>query len=357
MTFFENSEYRGHESIHQFYDAQTGLKAIIAIHSTALGPAAGGCRMWQYDNEADAIRDVLRLSRGMTYKNAMAGLPLGGGKAVILANPGIPPSDDMFRAFGRCVDSLHGRYITAEDVGVSVDNMRLIKQVTDFVAGLPPEEGSAGGDPSPWTADGVFLGLCAAAKHRLGVDSLDHLRVAVQGVGKVGYDLCRQLHAAGASLVISDVNEQNLIRARADFGARVVEPGKILFEDVDLLAPCAMGAVLDARSIPEIKALVIGGAANNQLATEQDGKRLFDRNILYAPDYVINGGGITSVSLEYMGNKTEADVQAQIALIPGRLTEIFVSADKLRTPTNVIADSMAERIVAAASAVVPVSQH
>jgi leucine dehydrogenase len=349
MTFFENAENLGHESVHQFFDSQTGLRAIIAIHSTALGPAAGGCRMWHYESEAGAVRDALRLSRGMTYKNAMAGLPLGGGKAVILANPDIPPSDDLFHAFGRCVDTLGGRYITAEDVGVTVDNMRLVKQVTNFVAGLPPAEGSAGGDPSPWTADGVFLGLQAAAKHRLGTDSLDKLRVAVQGVGKVGYDLCRQLHAAGASLVISDVSERNLARARNDFGARVVATDKILFEDVDILAPCAMGAILDENSIPDIKARVIGGAANNQLATEQDGKRLFDRNILYAPDYVINGGGFTSVSLEYMGDKTEADVRAQIALIPGRLAEIFDSADNLQTPTNVIADSMAEAIVAAAA--------
>jgi leucine dehydrogenase len=349
MTFFENAENLGHESVHQFYDPQTGLKAIIAIHSTALGPAAGGCRMWHYENEANAIRDVLRLSRGMTYKNAMAGLPLGGGKAVIMTNPGTPASDDLFRAFGRCVDSLNGRYITAEDVGISVDNMRLVKQVTDFVAGLPSTNGSAGGDPSPWTADGVFLGLCAAVKHRLGTDSLNGMRVAVQGVGKVGYDLCRQLHAAGASLVISDVNEGNLARARADFGARVLPPENILFEDVDILAPCAMGAILDERSIPDIKASVIGGAANNQLATEKDGKRLFERNILYAPDYVINGGGIISVSLEYMGNKTEADVHAQIALIPGRLTDIFVTSDKAQTPTNVIADSMAETIVSTAA--------
>jgi leucine dehydrogenase len=348
MTFFENAENRGHESVHHFFDATTGLKAIIAIHSTALGPAAGGCRMWHYDNEADAIRDALRLSRGMTYKNAMAGLPLGGGKAVILANPDATPSDDLFRAFGGFVDSLGGRYITAEDVGVSVDSMRLVKEVTDYVAGLPPAEGCAGGDPSPWTADGVYLGLRAAVKHRLGQDSLANLKVAVQGVGKVGYDLCRQLHAAGASLMISDVNEENLERARADFGAQVVTPDRILFEHVDVLAPCAMGAILDATSIPKIKASVIGGAANNQLATEADGQRLFDRHILYAPDYVINGGGITSVSLEYMGNKTEADVHAQIALIPGRLTEIFATADRLKKPTNVVADSMAEAIVAAA---------
>lgn len=347
MTFFDNTANREHESIHKFSNPGTGLKAIIAIHSTALGPAAGGCRMWQYDNEAGAIRDALRLSRGMTYKNAMAGLPLGGGKAVILADPDHPASDELFRAFGRCVDSLGGRYITAEDVGVSVDNMRQVKQVTDFVAGLPGTEGSAGGDPSPWTADGVFLGIAAAVKHRLNSSSLNGIRVAVQGVGKVGYDLCRQLHAAGAKLVISDVNEVNLVRAQVEFGAHVVTPEQILFTDVDVLAPCALGAVLNARSIPDISAAVIGGAANNQLATEEDGQRLFDRNILYAPDYVINGGGIISVSLEYMGDKTESDVHTQIALIPERLANIFVSADQQQVPTNVIADSMAESIVAA----------
>jgi leucine dehydrogenase len=347
MTFFENTANQGHESIHQFYDPKTGLKAIIAIHSTVLGPAGGGCRMWQYQSEAEATRDALRLSRGMTYKNAMAGLPMGGGKAVILADPEHPPSDDLFRAFGRCVDSLGGRYITAEDVGVSVDHMHQIKQVTDFVAGLPPKEGSAGGDPSPWTADGVFLGLRAAAEHRFDSSSLGNLRVAVQGVGKVGYDLCRQLHAAGASLVISDVNEQNLARAQADFGAQVVATDQILFEDVDILSPCAMGAVLDAQSISGIRASIIGGAANNQLATEEDGQRLFDRGILYAPDYVINAGGIISVSLEYMGDKSESEVHAQIALIPERLADIFVATEKQQVPTNVVADSMAESIVAA----------
>lgn len=347
MTYFENTANQQHESIHQFYDAATGLKAIIAIHSTALGPAAGGCRMWHYDNEAAAIRDALRLSRGMTYKNAMAGLPLGGGKAVIMADPAYPASEDFFRAFGRCVDSLGGRYVTAEDVGVSVGTMRFVKEVTDYVAGLPPEEGSAGGDPSPWTADGVFLGLQAAVKHRLGSDSLGNLRVAVQGVGKVGYDLCRQLHEAGASLVISDVNQQHLERAQADFGAQVVSTEQILFEDVDVLAPCAMGAILNAESIPGIRATVIGGAANNQLATEEDGQRVFERNILYAPDYVINSGGITSVSLEYMGGKTASDVSAQIAQVPGRLAEVFAASDEQQIPTNVIADTMAESIVAA----------
>ena len=347
MMFFENAAQFGHESIHQFHDPATGLKAIIAIHSTALGPAGGGCRRWHYNSEMDAVTDALRLSRGMTYKNAMAGLPMGGGKAVIMADPESPPTDDLFLAFGRCVESLGGRYVTAEDVGVSVDNMRQVKQVTDYVAGLPPSEGSAGGDPSPWTADGVFLGMHAAAQHRLGSSSLDGLRVAVQGVGKVGYDLCRQLHAAGASLVVCDVNQQNAARTQRDFGAEIVSPEQIMHQDVDILSPCALGATLDAQSIPQIKASIIAGAANNQLATGEDGQRLSDRNILYAPDYVINGGGIISASLEYMGDKSAADVSAQIALIPGRLTKIFVAASQQQKPTNVIADSMAESIVAA----------
>lgn len=348
MTFFENTANKGHESIHYFYEPKTGLKAIVAIHSTALGPAAGGCRRWQYDNEAHATWDALRLARGMTYKNAMAGLSLGGGKAVIMADPDHPLDDEMLLAFGRCVDSLGGRYITAEDVGVSVGSMGVVNQVTDYVAGLPPEEGLAGGDPSPWTADGVFIGLKAAASHRFGNDSLQGLGVAVQGVGKVGYDLCRQLHAEGARLVISDVNQQNLERAQRDFGAQVVPTDEILYADVDILSPCAMGAILNEESIPAIKAAIIGGAANNQLATEEDGQRVFDRNILYAPDYVINAGGITSVSLEYEGGKTVADVRAQISLIRGRLEEVFITAEEKQTPTNVIADLMAERIVAEA---------
>ena len=350
MTFFENPAMQAHETLHKFHDSETGLKAIIAIHSTALGAAAGGCRMWQYASEAEATRDALRLSRGMTYKNAMAGLPMGGGKAVIMADPAQVPSDDLFRAFGRCVDSLGGRYITAEDVGVTIDNMRQVKQVTDYVAGLPREEGTAGGDPSPWTADGIFLGLRAGVKYRLGLDSLKNLKVAVQGVGKVGYDLCRQLHEAGASLVLSDVNEDNLKRAQDSFGARISSTNEILFEDVDVLSPCALGATLNEESIPRIKASVIAGAANNQLATEEDGQRLFDRGILYAPDYVINSGGIISVSLEYMGGKTASEVHAQIALIPERLSTIFTTAEQHKKPSNVVADAMAEEIVAAAAA-------
>jgi leucine dehydrogenase len=345
--FFENTSNLGHESTHCFQDTATGLKAIIAIHSTALGPAAGGCRMWHYASEADAVRDALRLSRGMTYKNAMAGLPMGGGKAVIMAAGKRAPNAELFRAFGRCVNSLGGRYITAEDVGVTVDDMRTVQEVTAYVAGLPGPGNAAGGDPSPWTADGVFLGMLAAVEHRLGTASLEGLKIAVQGVGKVGYDLCRQLHDAGARLVVSDVNADNLARAEQAFGAQSVAPEEILYQDVDVLAPCAMGAILDAHSIPRIKAAVIAGCANNQLASGDDGARLSQRNILYAPDYVINGGGIISVALEYMRDKTIDDTRERIAQIPARLTEIFTTAAAQNKPTNVVADSLAEQLVAA----------
>lgn len=346
MTFFTNPSFNGHESIHQFSDPSTGLKAIIAIHSTALGPAVGGCRRWVYASEEDAITDALRLSRGMSFKNAMAGLPLGGGKGVIMAGPDLAEDNELFTSFGRFVESLGGRYVTAEDVDVSMDNMHTVKQVTNYVAGLPSSKGSAGGDPSPWTADGVFLGLQAAVQHRLGVESVKGLTVAVQGVGKVGYDLCKHLHEAGASLITSDVNQQNVERTKNDFGATVVAPDQILLQQADVLAPCALGAVLTDESIKQINAKVLAGAANNQLADKHNGLQLRERNILYVPDYIINAGGIISVSLEYMGNKTAADTEAQIALIPARLSTLFKSADRQNKPTNVVADAMAESIIA-----------
>lgn len=349
MTFFTNPSFDRHESIHQFYDPATGLKAIIAIHSTALGPAVGGCRRWTYASEADAITDVLRLSRGMSFKNAMAGLALGGGKSIIMASPEQAVDNELFTSFGRCVESLGGRYITAEDVGVSMDNMRAVKRVTDYVAGLPNSKDSAGGDPSPWTADGVFLGLQAAVQHRLGVDSVKGLTVAVQGVGKVGYGLCKHLHEAGALLITGDVNQQNADRTRNDFGATVVSPDQILMQQADVLAPCALGAVLNDESIPQIKAKVVAGSANNQLAGPQNGQQLRDRNILYVPDYVLNAGGMISVSLEYMGNQTAAETKAQIALIPVRLLDLFKSADQQNKPTNEVADATAESIIARGS--------
>jgi leucine dehydrogenase len=346
MSVFQHAEFDRHEAIHFFDDPLTGLKAIIAVHSTALGPAAGGCRRWQYATDDDALTDVLRLSRGMTYKNAIAGLPFGGGKAVILADNKAPKSPELFRAYGRYVDSLGGSYITAEDVGISVDDMRHAREETNYVSGLPQSGVSAGGDPSPWTALGVFLGIQAATKARLNKDSLDGIAVAVQGVGHVGFHVCRLLGEAGANVIVADVNRENLKRVSDAVAVTEVSTLDILFQDVDILAPCALGNVLNSETIPRITAKVIAGAANNQLAAEVDGQRLADRGILYAPDYVINAGGVVSVAREYLGESSEDEVRAEVNRIPERLHEIFSDSKKNERPTNVIADELAQRIVA-----------
>lgn len=346
MSVFEHPEFDQHESVHFIHDADTGLQAIIAIHSTALGPAAGGCRRWQYVDSATALTDALRLSRGMTYKNAVAGLNFGGGKAVILATNNAPKSPELFRAFGRAVESLGGCYVTAEDVGCTVADMRSVGEVTSYVSGLPKSGASAGGDPSPLTALGVFLGIRAAAKARFGTDSLQDLRVAVQGVGNVGLNLCRLLHKAGAKLLVADVNREHLARIARELPVTQVAPTALLFSEVDILAPCALGNVLTSQTIPGIRAKVIAGAANNQLATEQDGARLAARDILYAPDYVINAGGIINVAHEYFGNSSEEKVVAEVEQIPVRLDAIFAESRQSGEPTNIIADRMARRIVA-----------
>ena len=353
MTAFDHPEFDHHEAIHFFDEPEVGLRAIIAIHSTALGPAAGGCRRWQYASNADALTDVLRLSRGMTYKNAIAGLPFGGGKSVILAEDQSPKSPQLFQAFGRLIDSLGGRYITAEDVGISVEDMRVVREQTSYVSGLPQSGDSAGGDPSPLTALGVFLGLKAACSRRLGTDSLDGVSVAVQGVGHVGFHLCKLLVDAGAKLYVADVNRTNLKRVSDAMPATEVATTKILFADVDVLAPCALGNVLNAQTIPRVKAKVIAGAANNQLSSEIDGERLLKRDILYAPDYVINAGGVISVAHEYLGQSSEDEVRVEIDRIPERLNEIFSEAESCKRPTNMIADELARRIVESASSHAP----
>ncbi len=348
MGVFNHPEFDHHESIHYFEDPGSGLKAIIAIHSTALGPAAGGCRRWTYASDELALTDVLRLSRGMTYKNAVAGLRFGGGKAVILASEDTPKSPELFRAFGRCVNGLSGRYVTAEDVGCSVDDMRFVREETEFVSGLPQSGSDAGGDPSPWTALGCLQGIEAAVQARLGTDSLKGIRVAIQGVGHVGLFLCKLLHEAGAELFIADVNNDNLKATLAAVPATVLPPSGLLFADVDVLAPCALGNILTSSTIPKIKAKVIAGAANNQLSTPADGLRLAERDILYAPDYVINAGGIISVAAEYYGNASEDDVRADVGRIRDRLEKIFAEAKATGRPTNELADELARSIVAAA---------
>ncbi|HNP62786.1 MAG TPA: Glu/Leu/Phe/Val dehydrogenase [Woeseiaceae bacterium] len=348
MGVFEHHEFNDHESLHFFSDKATGLRAIIAIHSTALGPAAGGCRRWMYASNTDALTDALRLSRGMTYKNAVAELPFGGGKAVILANNAAPKTPALFAALGRAVASLGGRYITAEDVGVSVDDMREVQKQTKYVSGLPQSGTSAGGDPSPWTAVGVFLGIQAAVKSRLNLDSCEGLTVAVQGVGHVGGHLCRLLHEAGAKLLVADVNRDNLKSVGDKVPVKVIAPSEILYADADVIAPCALGNILSSATIPRIKAKVVAGSANNQLSTEADGARLTEREILYAPDYVINAGGIISVSHEYLGKSSEDQVRNDVAKIPQRLDKIFAESKKTGRPTNELADELARRNIAAA---------
>lgn len=340
MDVFDTREFDGHERVVFGYDEATGLRSIIAIHSTALGPAAGGCRMWPYASTSDAITDVLRLSRGMSYKNAMANLPFGGGKAVIIGDSR-RKSADLFQAYGRFVGSLSGRYITAEDVGTTTADMEQVARVTRFVSGLGRRSGEAGGDPAPKTALGVFLGLKAAVKFRFGRSDLEGLSVAVQGVGGVGYHLCRLLAAEGVKLRVADVRETATQRATDEFKAVTVPVESVLSEEVDVIAPCALGAVFNAQSIPGIRARVIAGAANNQLAEERDGAALQLAGLLYAPDYVINAGGIISVAREYNGGATEAQVVSEIHGIPARLTEIFERARREGRPTHAVADQLA----------------
>ena len=355
MSVFDHPEFDQHELLHFVQDPQSGLKAIVAIHSTALGPAAGGCRRWQYTSDSAALTDALRLSRGMTYKNAVAGLKFGGGKSVILAADAAPKSPELFRAFGRVIEGLGGKYVTAEDVGCSVDDMRYVKEETSYVSGLPKSGDSAGGDPSPLTAYGCFLGIQSATRARLGTDSLNDVRIAVQGVGHVGLHLCELLHEAGAKLVVADVNRDNLQLARDALPVTEVSPAELLYSDVDVLAPCALGNILTSQTIPKLKAKIVAGAANNQLATEADGARLAERDILYAPDYVINAGGIINVAHEYYGSSSEEKVRAEVARIPGRLDLIFAEAKTTNQPTNIIADELARRIVAGGGAESPVA--
>ncbi len=346
MSVFSNPAFDNHERVIFCRDEPTGLCAIIAIHSTALGPAAGGTRLWTYANDDDALHDVLRLSQGMSYKNAMAGLKFGGGKAVIMKPPDFDGSEALFERFGEFIDTLDGDYVTAEDVGMSVEIMATIARRTRYVSGLPLQSGKAGGDPSPKTAYGVYYGIEAAAKARLGRDSLEGLRVAVQGVGHVGYYLCKLLQEAGATLLVSDIDETRVDRVCSEFGADRVGSAQILSADVDVLAPCALGSILHQESIPGITARIIAGGANNQLRSPQDGQRLADAGILYAPDYVINAGGIVNVACEYFGDVDDDGVMDLVAQIGPRLADIFDEAKRTGEPTNVIADRRAREIIA-----------
>lgn len=339
------ADFDDHEHVHMFRDRASGLTAVIAVHSTHLGPGAGGVRYWHYPQRAAAITDALRLSRGMSYKNAMAGLPMGGGKGVILADEGQAKSPELLAAFGRAVDSLGGAYVTAEDVGITDADMVEISRQTKHVSGLPVASGEAGGDPGPFTALGVYLGIKAAIREGLGSDSAKDVRVAIQGVGSVGGGVARRLAAEGAKLTLADVN---LARAKAlaeELGAELADSAAIMEIEADVLSPNALGAILTERSIEKLRVPIVAGGANNQLATALDGQRIHDRGIVYAPDYVINAGGIINVALEYLGQGSQDEVESRIHLIPGRLAEIWAESKASGTPASVVADRMAQKLI------------
>ncbi|VVT02605.1 Leucine dehydrogenase [Sphingomonas sp. EC-HK361] len=339
-------DFDDHEGVHLFTDPASGLQAVIAVHSTALGPAAGGVRFWHYADSDRAITDALRLSRGMSFKNAMAGLELGGGKGVVLADkPGAAISHAQLEAFGRAVESLGGRYVTAEDVGMSEASMKVIAGQTKYVSGLPVTSGAAGGDPGPYTAHGVYLGVKAAAKRGLGTDDMKGVRVAIQGVGSVGGGLARLLARDGADLTLADVNAAKPEALAAELGAKTAAADEILTIDTDLVSPNALGAILDEATIGQLKAKVVAGGANNQLAVRDDGRRVHERGIVYAPDYVINAGGIINVGLEYLGQGDEAEVMARIARIPDRLNEVWDESEATGRPASEVADGIARRLI------------
>ena len=338
-------DFDDHEGVHLFTDRESGLSAIIAVHSTALGPAAGGVRFWHYADSRGAFTDALRLSRGMSYKNAMAGLPLGGGKGVVLADGRGTKTREMLEAFGRSIESLGGRYVTAQDVGMRAEDIRTIANVTRYVSGLPAKAGGAGGDPGPTTARGVYLGVTAAAHRALGADSVAGVHIAIQGVGSVGGGLARLLAADGAKLTLADVDADRAKALAAELGADTAPAEEILTTRAEIVSPNALGAILTEASIAALDCKVVAGGANNQLATRADGKRLHDRGILYAPDYVINAGGIINVGVEYLGIGDRAAVDARVDGIPTRLRQVWDESERTGDPESEVADRIAQGLI------------
>ncbi len=352
MTLFDSPSFANHEGVHAFFDEKTGLKAIVAVHSTARGPAVGGTRMWNYGSSAEALEDVLRLSKGMSYKNAVADLEMGGGKSVIIGDARTQKTPELFRAFGRAVDTLGGIYYAAEDVGVSVSDIAEARKETTRVLGLKdgPE---ASGDPSPVTAEGVYRSTLAVARRLWKQDDLTGLTIAVQGVGHVGGYLADKMAAAGAKLVLTDVNTATLAEVAARTGGEIVAPDAIYDVKADIYAPCALGATLNLQTLDRIGAKAVVGAANNQLATPEIGRILFERGVLYAPDYVVNGGGIINVAGEMRARqlKTGFDaawVETKLARLIDTFEEILERSATEARPTHEIADAIAEARISAA---------
>jgi leucine dehydrogenase len=338
MEIFKYMEDYDYEQLVFCHDSVSGLKAIIAIHDTTLGPALGGTRMWTYSTEEEAIIDALRLARGMTYKNAAMGLNLGGGKTVIIGNPKKDKSEELFRAFGRYVQSLGGRYITAEDVGITVDDMEIVKQETDYVVGLRGKSG----DPSPVTAYGVYHGMKACAREVYGNESLRGKVIAVQGLGHVGSALCKFLYDEGARLIVTDIFEENVKNVVKEFAAEYVEPDKIYEIKCNIFSPCALGAVINDITIPKLKCDIIAGCANNQLKEPRHGDILMQKGILYAPDYVINGGGVINVAEELTGCYERERALAKVSKIYDKILKVIEISKRENIPTYIAADRMAE---------------
>ncbi len=348
MQLFNNSAFNNHEQVSFFNDPVTGLKAIIAIHNTNLGPAMGGCRMWSYVSDEDALHDVLRLSQGMTYKSALAGLPIGGGKSVIIGNAKTEKSPALIQSMGRAVESLGGRYIIAEDVGTNVEDMNQMSETCHYVTGLL-KDNQGSGDPSPVTAYGVFIGIKTAAQHRLQSNNLRGVKVAIQGLGNVGFHLCKLLHQEGAFLFVADLDSEKVTRAVQEFAATPVDLDKIYDVEADIFSPCALGAVINDETINRLKVKIVAGGANNQLAEERHGGMLAEHNILYAPDYAINAGGIISVYYEYaarcQGIEFSRDnVFAHTDKLKGTLENIFSHSEKHKVSTSAAADIIAENL-------------
>ncbi len=344
-AFWELPDFDDHEGVHFFRDSAAGLTAIVAVHSTHLGPAGGGTRFWHYDQADRAIVDALRLSRGMSYKNAMAGLAMGGGKAVILADPARTKTPSLIAGFARAVHSLGGAYVTAQDVGMSADDMIAIAQTTPYVCGLPAQAGAAGGDPGPTTALGVFLGIKAAVKRALGKDSVAGVHVAIQGVGSVGGGVAQRLSAEGARLTLADVDAERAKALAHVLGGVAVPADQIMTVTADVFSPCALGAVLNETTIAALRVPIVAGGANNQLAVPGDGDRIQARGILYAPDYVINAGGIINVALEYLEKADQIVVERRVAGIPDRLNQIWDDADATGENPAQVADRMARHLI------------
>ena len=346
MHAFDSPPAAPPESVHVLRDPASGLDGVIVLHSTRRGPAAGGCRLWRYADSAQATRDALRLAEGMAYKNALADLPLGGGKAVLNLPPEPFDRRRLFHAFGREVARLDGAYVTAEDVGTTVADMQVVRESCRHVAGLTAVEGRPGGDPSPWTALGVFLAMREAARRKFGAD-LKGMTVAVLGLGSVGAHLCGLLHDAGATLVVAEPRSNVAAAVACRYGATVVGLGSVLDTKCEIFAPCALGAVIDRNSAARLRARIVCGAANNVLATAEDGDRLADRGVLYGPDYVVNAGGIVNVAAEYLGWSME-EAEARVRQTDRRLADVLDFAEREGVAPHRAADSLARERIAAA---------